>query len=262
VATFEDGAKYTMAEFRGFFAALSPNQQQMLMKDPAEALHQLAVLRKMTQMAEEKKLQEQTPYKQAIEQQRMSVLSGALINETLNSFMVEPADIVKSYESNKNKYSEVKVKAIYIAYSDDAATKAAPKAKKPLTESEAKAKADKLLAQIKGGADFVKLVKENSDDEASREKDGDFPTLRPSDNIPDAFRAAIFSMKQGETTPPLKQPNGYYLLRVEQVTVKPLADVRSEIYNEIKDKRFAVWMENLNRTTKVDVTPAFKKSDK
>ncbi len=85
-----------------------------------------------------------------------------------------PSDIVKYYDSNKQKYTQVRVKAIYIAFNDDAAASSASKGKKPLSEAEAKAKAVKLLAAIKGGADFVKLVKENSDDETSREKDGEF----------------------------------------------------------------------------------------
>ena len=72
----------------------------------------------------------------------------------------------------------------------------------------------------------MKLVKENSDDETSRAKDGDFATLRSSDNIPDAFRATVFALKKGEVSEPLKQPNGFYLLRAEEVTVRPLSEVR------------------------------------
>ena len=112
--------------------------------------------------------------------------------------VVEPADITKYYDANKQKYTQVRVKAIYIAFSDDASSSAG-KGKKPLTEAEAKAKAAKLKTALKGGADFVKLVKENSDDETSREKDGDFATLRSTDNIPDAFRAAVFALKQGRS---------------------------------------------------------------
>jgi hypothetical protein len=60
--------------------------------------------------------------------------------------------------------------------------------------------------------------------------------LKFSDNIPDAFRAAIFKLNQGETTEPLKQPNGYYLLRADEVIVKPLKDVRDDIYNDLECK--------------------------
>ena len=103
----------------------------------------------------------------------------------------------------------------------------------------------------------MKLVKENSEDESSRAKDGDFDTLHFSDNMPDAFRAAIFQLKQGETTEPLKQPNGYYLLRAEQVSVKPLKDVRDDIYNELKNARMNEWMEKIDRSTTVQVNPKF-----
>jgi len=257
VATLMDGSKVTMADVKGLFGALNPVQQQGIVRDPASFLHQWAVMRRLSQIAVERKLHEQAPYKQALEQNRMNVLFQAAVNDTLNSFVIEPADITKAYDADKAKYTEVKVKAIYIAYRENPPAATPVKGKKPLTEAEAKAKAAKLLAQIKGGADFVKLVKENSEDEDSRAKDGDFATLKFSDNIPDAFRAAIFQMKQGETTEPLKQPNGYYLLRAEQVTVKPLKDVRDDLYNDLKNARMREWMEKLDRETTVEVNPKF-----
>jgi parvulin-like peptidyl-prolyl isomerase len=187
----------------------------------------------------------------------MNVLATAQINAAINRVVVEPADIAKYYDANKQKYTQVRVKAIYIAFSDEAASSAG-KGKKPSTETEAKAKAAKLKAALKNGADFVKLVKENSDDETSREKDGDFATLRSTDNIPDAFRAAVFALKQGEVSEPLKQPNGFYLLRAEEVTVRPLADVRDEIYNDLKSNRSDEWLRGMDRDAKVQiVNPAF-----
>ena len=256
IATFEDGSKLTMGEFKKVYGALNQQQQQAVMRDRGEFLHQYAMLRKMAKMADQKKLAEESPYKEALEQNRMQVLSQAMVNEMLNSFVIEPAEITKYYDANKSKYTEVKVKAIYISYSNTPPSSTA-KGKKPLTEAEAKAKAEKLLAQVRSGADFVKLVKENSEDETSRAKDGDFATLHFADNIPDAFRAAIFKLKKGETTEPLKQPNGYYLLRADDVTLKPLAEVRDSIYNEIKNQRFSEWMGKLNHDTTVQVNPAF-----
>jgi parvulin-like peptidyl-prolyl isomerase len=175
----------------------------------------------------------------------------------VNAISIDPGEIVKYYDANKKKYTQVKVKAIYISFSDNAASTAA-KGKKPLTEAEAKAKADKLKAAIKGGADFVKLVKENSEDETSKEKDGDFATLRFSDNIPDAFRVAVFALKQGEVSEPLKQPNGFYLLRAEEVNVRPLSEVRDDIYNDLKNDRSTEWLDKINRESTVKImSPEF-----
>jgi peptidyl-prolyl cis-trans isomerase C len=258
IAVFGDGTKLTMGEFRLIYEALPPANQQMALRNRAQWLHQWELLRKLTKMAEEAKLDQQSPYKENLAYARMNVLATAEIAAAINLIVVEPAEIVKYYDSNKRKYTHVRVKAIYIAFSDDTAADSTGKGKRPLTEAEAKAKADKLLAAIKGGADFVKLVKENSDDETSREKNGDFATLHASDNIPDAFRAAVFALKPGDVSEPLKQPNGYYLLRAEEVTVRPLSEVRDEIYNDLKNARSDEWLRGMDRDAKVQiVNPAF-----
>jgi hypothetical protein len=258
VAIFGDGTKFTMSDFRKIFEALPPANQQMALRNREQWLHQWELLRKLTKMAEDGKLDEASPYKEALAYARMNVLAEAQINAAINQVVVEPGEIVKYYDSNKQKYTQVRVKAIYIAFNDDAASSSTSKGKKPLTEAEAKAKATKLRAAIKGGADFVKLVKENSDDETSRAKDGDFATLRSSDNIPDAFRSAVFALKKGEVSEPLKQPNGFYLLRAEEVTVRPLSEVRDEIYNELKNARSNDWLRGMDEGAKVQiVNPAF-----
>ncbi len=258
VAILGDGTRLTMGEFKRIYEALPPANQQMALRNRAQWLHQWELLRKLTKMAEDAKLDQQSPYKETLAYARMNVLATAQIGAAVNLIVVEPAEIVKYYDSNKRKYTHVRVKAIYIAFTDDAAASSAKKGKRPLTEAEAKAKAGKLLAAVKGGADFVKLVKENSDDETSREKDGDFATLHSSDNIPDAFRAAVFALKKGDVSEPLKQPNGFYLLRAEEVTVRPLSDVRDEIYNELKNIRSDEWLRGMDREAKVQIlSPEF-----
>jgi parvulin-like peptidyl-prolyl isomerase len=258
VAIFGDGTKLTMGEFKKIYEAMPPANQQMALLNREQWLHQWELLRKLTKMAEDAKLDQESPYKESLAYGRMNVLATAEIGAAVNLIVVEPGEIVKYYDSNRQKYTQVRVKAIYIAFNDDAAAGGASKGKRPLTEAEAKAKAGKLLAAIKGGTDFVKLVKENSDDETSREKDGDFATLHSSDNIPDAFRAAVFALKKGDVSEPLKQPNGFYLLRAEEVTVRPLSEVRDEIYNELKNIRSDEWLRGMDREAKVQiVSPEF-----
>ena len=256
VAKFDDGTTFTMGDFKKFYNVLNPQQQQMALSDRTKFMHQWALFRKLNKEAEDMKLADQSPYKETIEYQRMQVLFGARVNEELNSTIVQPADILKWYETHKEKYKQVKVKAIYITFSDAPPTSS--KVKKLLTEDEAKAKAAKVRADILAGADFVKLVKENSEDATSREKDGDFATLQLSDNIPDAFRNAVFALNQGEVTEPLRQANGFYLLKADEVTYRPVSQVRDQIFEEIKHEHYAQWFEKMDRETKVEITnPAF-----
>ena len=55
----------------------------------------------------------------------MNVLAQAQINAAINLIVVEPGEIVKYYDSNKQKYTQVRVKAIYIAFADAAPAGAA-----------------------------------------------------------------------------------------------------------------------------------------
>jgi parvulin-like peptidyl-prolyl isomerase len=253
IAIFEDGTKFTMADFRKAFAVLPPQNQQLAMRDRKLFLQQWAFMRKLSQMGEKEKLDQTSPGRETLEYYRMMILSQIKLQAQVDGTSVDPAAVIKQYDLNKEKYKQVKVKAIYISFSSDSAR--GSDGKKPLTEEQAKAKADKLLTQIRGGGgDFVKLVKENSDDETSRNKDGDFATLRRSDNVPDAVRNAVFSLKQGEVSEPVRQPNGFYLLRAEEVTYRPLSQVRDELFQELKQQQYAQWLDQANRDTKVQYT--------
>jgi len=258
VAIFSDGTKFTMGDFRRIFEILSPDEQQLALHNRELWLHRWYVLRKLTKLAEDAKLDQESPTKEVLAWSRLNLLATAQIRSVMNATVVEPADIVKQYDSNKAKYTQVRVKAIYIAFNDDAAAISASKGKRPLTEADAKAKAVRLLAAIKSGADFVTLVKENSDDETSREKDGYLATLHSTDNIPDVFRNAVFNMQKGDVSEPLRQPNGFYILRAEEVTVRPLSEVRGEIHDELQDLRSHEWLRGVDHDVKVQiVNPAF-----
>ena len=249
IAVFDDGVQFTMGDFRKIFAVLPPDNQPLALRDRKTFLQQWAFMRKLAQMAEKQKLDQESPTREQLEYYRMMILSQAKLANAMNSMTVEPAEIVKFYDTDKERFKEVRVKAIYVSFG---------KGVKARTEDEAKAKATKLLADIRGGADFVKLVKENSEDETSKAKDGDFATLRLNDNIPDAIRAAVFSLKQGEVSEPVRQPNGFYLLRADEVRYRPLSQVRDEIFTQLRQQHYGQWLDQTNKDTKVEFTsPAF-----
>jgi peptidyl-prolyl cis-trans isomerase C len=261
IAVFDDGMKLTMGDFKKLYTAL-PGNQQAMQRDRKGFLEQYALMRKLAHMAEEQKLDQTSPNKEAMEFNRQFLLSQAKLQFESMSQNVEPDEIGKYYEANKERFQEVKVKAIYITFSKAQASQAS-NGKKILTEDEAKAKAQKLLADIRGGADFVKLVRENSDDAASREKDGDFATLKGSDRdkIPAPVATAIFALKQGEISEPIEQPNGFYLFRAEEVTYRSAGEARSEIVETLRQQHFKEWLDRTHQSIKVQFpSPEFLKS--
>jgi peptidyl-prolyl cis-trans isomerase C len=102
------------------------------------------------------------------------------------------------------------------------------------------------------GADFVALVREHSEDAASKAKDGDFGTFRRSDKIPEPIKAAIFSLRPGEVSRPVRQPNGFYLFRVEELKTPTLDDVRQELIPAAKTAKFTEWFEGVRASIRVE----------
>src|SRR5205823_14196176 len=114
-------------------------------------------------------------------------LANAQVSAATDAIPVTLDEQKKFYEANRDRYTQAKVKVLFISFRTTPPPAVSdPKAKKYLSEPEAKAKIEKLLAEVRGGADFVKLLKENSDDAESLAKDGDFGQLiKRSDNVPD-----------------------------------------------------------------------------
>src|ERR1022692_1866078 len=63
VAVFGDGTKFTMGDFKTIYQALPPANQQMAMRNREVWLHQWELLRKLTKMAEDAKLDQASPYR-------------------------------------------------------------------------------------------------------------------------------------------------------------------------------------------------------
>jgi peptidyl-prolyl cis-trans isomerase C len=248
LATLDDGSKVTYGELKALMAGMTPAMAQAAMRDRRAFVTQYALMRKLTRLAEAAKLDQVSPTKELLAFGRMQLLTNAEVTDAMEKITVPTEELQKYYEANKERYKQVRVKAIYVSFHAGAA---ADPEKKYLTEPEARAKIEKILADIRGGADFVAMVKQHSEDETSAGKEGDFGNLRRTDNLPEAVRQAIFALKSGEVSEPVRQPNGFYLFRAEQVVEQSFAQVRDEIFNEVKQARFRQWMEQTQKSLNI-----------
>jgi peptidyl-prolyl cis-trans isomerase D len=115
-----------------------------------------------------------------------------------------------------------------------------------------KAKAENILKQIKGGADFAKLAKENSEDNqgtdgGSAAKGGDLGQWITHGQMVPEFDKAIFSQKVGETGDLVKTMFGYHIVQVlehQDAGLRPFADVKAELATQWKKQRAADIVQN------------------
>jgi len=121
---------------------------------------------------------------------------------------VSQQELQQYYNAHQSEYSvpeQAKARHILIKVAAGADAK---------TDAAAKAKAEGLLKQIQGGANFADLAKKNSDDPGSKDSGGELGFAQRGRMVPE-FDKAIFSQKIGDTQI-VKTQFGYHLVQVEE----------------------------------------------
>jgi peptidyl-prolyl cis-trans isomerase C len=250
------GKKYTAAEVDHLIALLPPQYQAQARVQP-QILTQLLMLQKLAGDAIKEDLDKKSPYKEQVEFARTNVLAQAELMIHHNSIVIPAEDQEKYFKEHPEKFQEAKVRVIYIAF-NPAPDKTGPDGKKLLVEAEAKAKIEDLRKQIAGGADFGKLARENSDDKTSAGKDGDFGVIKHNSAYPEPIKTAVFALKAGEMSQPIRLPNGFYLIRLDELRMQPYDEVSSQIFTDLQQERFQEFTKALQTqfTIKVE-NPAY-----
>ena len=145
--------------------------------------------------------------------------------------VVSDADIKAYYDQNLARYkTDEQRRASHILI---AAGKDAPAADK----AAAKAKAEKILAQLrKSPIDFAKLAKENSQDPGSAERGGDLDFFGKGMMVK-PFEEAAYALKEGEISDVVQSDFGFHIIRLtalKAATTRPLSEVKANITDEIR----------------------------
>ena len=96
-------------------------------------------------------------------------------------------------------------------------------------------RASETLERINNGESFSDLVLSISDDEGSKQSDGDLGML-PRSQLPGALGDAIFSMVEGEISKVVRTDFGFHIVRLDKVESDgkvPLEIVESELRQEL-----------------------------
>jgi peptidyl-prolyl cis-trans isomerase C len=248
VATI-DGRKYTAGEVRAMTAALPPQGLQAMMVDPTGVLQQILILKYLAAEAEKQSLDKESPVKEQLELQRVQLLAQIEMNKYRSMVAVVPDDQKKYYREHVADYRQAKVRVIYIPFSSGQVKSD----RKVLTEAEAKAKIEDLRKQLLAGADFAALAKENSEEKESAAKGGEWGIVKRNSSQPADVKNAIFSLKSGDISEPVKQPNGFYLFKVDEFATQPYSEVEAQIAEKLRQEKFDAWLKEIQKRFTVKV---------
>ena len=142
----------------------------------------------------------------------------------------DEAGLKAYYEANKSRYTEEEKRRashILIKVADAA------------HEAEARKKAEDLLAQLKAGKDFATLARQYSEDPGSKAAGGDLGWADRSSYVK-PFADALYALKVGELSPPVRTQFGYHIIRLDDVRpgqAKTLESARAEIEADYRRQR-------------------------
>jgi len=148
------------------------------------------------------------------------------------------------YENNKSTFMRPKmydVSHIFIGTIDTSSqgNVADPVAKKKAQRildginKEAHDKIAAIAGKLEKGESFSKLVKEFSEDDATKEQGGNLGVLLPETTIP-AIAEAMTKLTMGETSGIIQSSYGYHIIRLNKIIASRLAsfeEVKSDILN-------------------------------
>ena len=173
--------------------------------------------------AKKDKLEESAEYKEALENASKAILSKLYLKKLKEQITVEPNEIAAYYDKHKELYyTRVHTRTILNTSEE--------KIKTFIAELQ-KVKPDERKAA------FIKIAKKYSQ-HPTRHKEGDLGWIG-YDSMVQPFGQEAFKLKDNEMTElPVKTTLGYHIIYVEERKVKPLEEVKAEIENTLKEKKY------------------------
>ncbi|MEZ5403468.1 MAG: peptidylprolyl isomerase [Bryobacteraceae bacterium] len=249
------GKDLTARDFTGLMMAVPPQIRNNATQQALPFLQQIALMRSLRDMAEAAGVDKQQPYAGRIRYNRNEILTQAAVDDYNNNIVVGPDAPKEFYDANIDRFKFAKVRVLYVSYSLTPPPQTDPNAKKILNEEEARLRAEEILKDIRDGADFAATVKDYSDDERTRERGGELPLLiATAPDVPDAIKQPVFAAKSGDVVGPVKLQNGFYIIKVEESGVRPFAEVKDSIYEELRAKVFQTWFDGMRGKHQVEIT--------
>lgn len=225
-------AVVTSADVEAEAMRMTPEQRKVLFARNSNVIqlaNNLLVRRQLAKQAQAKNLANDEVLKAALALAQERVLSDALLLQ-MDKVNTPSDDALEKYaqgtyraEASRFEVPEqVQISHILIAKGDDAATKA-----------------EKVLNDLKAGADFASLVKSYSMDFGSVSKGGDLGLQPRGKWVPEFERAAFGMTKIGDIAGPIQTEFGLHILKLvdrKAKAMRPYAEVRESLRNEAKAK--------------------------
>lgn len=227
------GVVVTTSDIQADSERMPPEMRKIVLSEPnkvGQIAENLYIRRVLAERAAQQGLDKNPTNAAAIQVARDKVLSDALLAEMDKKNMPSDADVEAMaktvYQASPDRFKageQVHIRHILLTKDGD----------------NARADAEAVLKQLKGGADFATLAKEKSKDPGSAAKGGDLGAFEHGRMVPEFDKVAFEMKKPGELSDLVETKFGYHILQLVEKTpaaVKPYAAVHDELVQEQRGK--------------------------
>ncbi len=203
----------------------------------------------------EKMLKEQGMTRKDLEEQliRLAVPQEVINYEVKRKISVSEREVKDYYDQHIKDYETpptVSFREIVLFY-------------EPATRGEAQARAQGVVREFKGGAEFLDLIQRYSE-AGTREAGGLLEPMKAEELQPEIAKAA-FALGAGEIGDPIDTGKSFHIIRLEGKTprvVKPIGEVHDAIYDAIREEKFRPlydqYLKRVWQESHVEVTPKYE----
>ena len=257
VVALIEGKPITAQQAWDMLKVISPQDRQRYSSDLSRLLQELYMRQQFAIEAEQQHLDQQAPVKEQIEMARNGILAQAYVAKLTDAAASGATpDPKQYYDSHPDEFKSYKISGIFVAFTAPG-TPANAGPNSPATnrtEEAARTKATDLLQKLKTGADFGTLAKSNSDNAASAAHNGELGTITGDAGLPPDMKTAIFKLKPGEYSDLVRQPNGFYIFKLDSATTKPFDDqTKDDISKKVKTERGQAVLKTQYQKYQIDV---------
>ena len=126
--------------------------------------------------------------------------------------------------------------------------------------AQAKDKASKALARVKGGEEFAKVAATESEDDTTKVTGGELGWFQRGSMANPEWEPIVFSMEKGDVRGPVTGPQGFHVFQVTEVKrsdLKPFAEMKEQLQRELRrreqDKQTQTWIDELRKKAYIDI---------
>jgi parvulin-like peptidyl-prolyl isomerase len=126
--------------------------------------------------------------------------------------------------------------------------------------ADAKEKASKAIARVKGGEEFAKVAATESEDDTTKATGGELGWFQRGSMANPAWEPVVFAMDKGDVRGPVNGPQGFHVFQVTEVKrsdLKPFPEMKDQLQRELRrremEKQTQSWVEELRKKAYVDI---------